>query len=57
MIWDTVLVLAVLKSSGCGNAGGSLGVPSTPKGGTPAAAKGGIASRIAPLIASWNTQS
>jgi hypothetical protein len=57
VISDTVLVLAAPKLSGCGNAGGSLGVPPTLKAGTSAAANGENASRIAPLIASWSTQS
>jgi hypothetical protein len=57
VISDTVLVLAVPKSSGCGNAGASLGVPPTLKAGTLAAANGENASRIAPLIASRSTQS
>jgi hypothetical protein len=57
VILDTVLVLAVPKSSGCGNAGGSLGVPPTLKAGTSVAASGENASRIAPLIACWSTQS
>jgi DNA-directed RNA polymerase subunit omega len=39
------------------DAGGSLGVPPTPRAGTPTATNCGIGSRTASFIASWNIQS
>ena len=44
-ISDTVVVLAAPTSSACADAGRSLGVPPTPRVGTPAAANRRIANR------------